>query len=198
MIRSSRSSKATAPGPTSGARACACSTPPSRRFTAASGRSSWLEVLAGEKAQGTVRRVAARRHARGVQGVTSVAIKGPLYDAGRRRDPQPQRDASPGARSVRLHPTGALLRGRRHPMKQPEKHERRDLPREHRRRVRGHRVGEGHPRGRKAHRVHSAARWARTSVPDSGDRHQADVGVRLEAARPDGAPVRHREQPQDA
>ena len=50
ISRSYLSSKATARDPISGARACACSTPPCRRRMAAKRKIRWMEVFAGEKA----------------------------------------------------------------------------------------------------------------------------------------------------
>ena len=64
-IRSSRSSKATAPGPTSGGPACACSMRRWRRRSAAPEADSLVRGAGGREGQGAARRVAAERHARG-------------------------------------------------------------------------------------------------------------------------------------
>ena len=145
---------------------------------------AWMEVFAGEKAHAKHRRVAARRDARGVQGVPRLH-QGTAHHAGRRRHPLAQRHAAPGARPLRLHPAGALLRGRRRPDEGAGEGEHRDLPREHGRRLRRHRVEGGLARGERAARVHPHE--VRQGHPrELGDRHQADVGVRLEAAREHG------------
>ena len=75
-----------------------------------------------------------------------VSHQGPAHDAGRRRHPLAERHAAPGARPLRLRPPGALLRGRAVARcKEPREGQHGHLPREHRGRVRGHRV-EGRAR----------------------------------------------------
>ena len=139
------------------------------------------------------RRVAARRDPRGVQGVPRLH-QGTALHAGRRRHPLPQRDAAPGARPLRVHSPGALLRGRRQSDEGAREAQRRDLPREHGGRLRRHRVEGRLARGRGDRRVHPHE--VRQGHPRAlGDRHQADVGVRLAAAREDGGALRAREQP---
>ena len=73
-------------------------------------RIEWFEVPAGEKAK--------EQFGEWLPNDTLEAVKaykrrdqGAADDAGRRRHPQPERHAAPGARPLRLRPAGALLRG---------------------------------------------------------------------------------------
>ena len=145
--------------------------------------------------QGAVRRVAAERHHRGGQAVQG-RHQGPADHARGRRHPQPERDAAAGARPLRVRAPGPLLRGHPGAGEASRPDERRDLPREHRGRLRRHRVGPRHAAGRARHRVpregDGQARPARLR-----HRHQADVRVRHEAPGAQGDPVRHRQQAQD-
>ena len=147
--------------------ACACSTPPSRRPTAASGEIAWMEVFAGEKAFTAAQRLAAAGDASTRSQEFRVSHQGAAHHAGRRRHPLAERHAAPGARPLRLHPPGALLRGRRRAGEGAGEGQRRDLPREHRGRVRRHRVeGRHRPRPNKLREYHrrrsSRRRSART------------------------------------
>ena len=150
-IRSSRSSKATAPAATSGARACACSTPPSRRRTAASGRSRGWKSRRREELQ-AVQQLAARRDGRGVPRV-SRRHQGPADDAGRRRHPIAERRAAADARPVRLPAAGALVQGRAVAGEASGEGRHGDLPREHRGHLRRHRVRRRHARGAEGARL---------------------------------------------
>ena len=75
--RSFPSSKAMAPAPTSGARASACSTPPSRKRLPARKRIAWFEVPAGEKAKNQYGEWLPNDTLEAVRAY-KVAIKGPL------------------------------------------------------------------------------------------------------------------------
>ncbi len=76
-IRSFRSSKATAPGPTSGAPAFASSTRPCRKRLAAARRLVWFEILAGEKAKDLTGEWLPNDTLEAVK-TYKIAIKGPL------------------------------------------------------------------------------------------------------------------------
>ena len=109
------------------------------------------------------RRVAARRDARGAPGVPRLH-QGPAVDPGRRRHPVAERRAAPGARPVRLHPPGALLRGRRRAGEGAGEAQHRHLPREHGGRLRRHRVEGGLAGGRGARAASSATKFGKRSA----------------------------------
>ena len=109
--RSSRSSRATAPARHLARVACASSTRPSRRPTAASARSRWMEVYAGQKAFDQPPDLAPRRDARRLPRIPR-RHQGPAHDADRRRHPLAERRAAPAARPLRLPPPRALVPGR--------------------------------------------------------------------------------------
>ena len=156
---------------------------------------SLVRGAGGREGQGAARRVAAERHARGgphLQG----RHQGAADDAGRRRHPQPQRHAAAGARSLRLRAAGPLLHRHARAGDASRADERRHLPREHRGRLRGHRVGARHTAGGKGDRV-PRARDGQAHPSGLGHRHQADLGDRHQAPRPHGDSVRHRQQAQD-
>ena len=123
----------------------------------------WFEVLAGEKAtrHGTA---SGCRTTRSRPSAVPGRDQGTADDAGRRRHPEPQRDAAPGARPLRLRAAGALLHGRPSPVKHPERHERGHLPREHRGRLRRDRVGARQPQAEKLIEFLSES-WASRSGP---------------------------------
>ena len=112
-------------------------------------RVAWYEVFAGEKAKAkfdtwlpddTVDadpRVS-RRH------------QGPAHYAGGRRHPLTERRAAPDSRSLCLRAAGEVLQRRALAGEASRAHEHRDLPREHRRRLRRHRVGRRNCRMRQA------------------------------------------------
>ena len=165
--RSFRSSKATAPAPTSGAPACASSTPRSRRRSAASAASPGSRCSAGEKAK--------NQYGEWLPNDTLEAVKrlqgrhqGPADDAGRRRHPQPERHAAAGARSLRLRAAGPLLRGHAGAGDAPGADERRHLPREHRGRLRRHRVGARARRRPRSSSSSSTREMGKRIRPDSG------------------------------
>ena len=81
--------------------------------------------------------------ARRVQG----RDQGSADDAGRGRHPLAQRDAAPGAGPVLVHPPGALDSGGAVAGEGAAQGGHGRLPREHGGRLRGDRVGVGHPRG---------------------------------------------------
>ena len=118
----------------------------------------------GREGQGAVQRVAAERHDRGGQALQG-RDQGPADDAGRRRHPQPERHAAPGARPLRLRAPGPLLRGHAGAGQASRADERGDLPREHRGRLRRHRVGEAARRRPSASSSSSRRRWASASGP---------------------------------
>ena len=76
-----------------------------------------------------------------------VGIKGPLTTPDRRRHPLAQRGAAPDPRPLRLPAAGALVPGRALAGEAPREGRHGDLPREHRGRLRRHRVRGGDPRG---------------------------------------------------
>ena len=175
--RSFRSSRATAPAPTSGAPRSTCSTPRCKRPTAASAQVAWLEVLAGEKAKNQLDSwlpddtLAAIAH-------HLVAIKGPLttpVGGGFRSLNVALRqklDLYACVRPVRWFDGRALAgqgaAGRQHG----------DLPREHRGHLRRHRVQGAERRGAPSDRVPPASRWACSTIrfPETQrHRHQADL-----------------------
>ena len=114
--------------------------------------------------QGAVRRVAAERHHRGGQALQG-RHQGPADHARRRRHPQPERDAAPGARPLRVRAPGPLLRGHPGAGQASRPDERRHLPREHRGRLRRHRVGDAARRRPSASSSSSRRRWASASGP---------------------------------
>jgi hypothetical protein len=106
----SRSSRATAPAPTSGVPACACSTRRSRRPTAASARSTgWRSTPA--RSRTTSSAPGCPKRPCGLPRVPRLD-QGPADHADRRRHPLAQRRAAPDARPVRLPAPGALVQGR--------------------------------------------------------------------------------------
>ena len=74
--------------------------------------------------------------------------QGTADHAGRRRHPLAQRGPAPDARPLRLRAPGEVLPGRPQPCEAPREAGHRHLPREHRRRIRGHRV-QGRQRRRR-------------------------------------------------
>ena len=174
--RSSRSSKATAPAPTSGR-------PRVRVFDAAVAKAyggkrriAWIEIYAGEKANDVYGQdtwlpdetlEAIREYQRRHQG--------PADHAGRRRHPLAQRRAAPGPRPLRLRPAGALLHRRAVAGQAAREARHRDLPREHRGRLRGHRVARrARPRPTKLIEFLDA-QDREDDPPRLRHRHQADV-----------------------
>ncbi len=115
-------------------------------------RVAWYEVFAGEKAKAkfdnwlpddTVDaspRIP-RRH------------QGPADHARRRRHSLAQRRTAPDSRSLLLRAPGEVLQGRAFAGEASRAHGRRHLPREHRRRLRRHRVGAGNCRLRPPDRI---------------------------------------------
>ena len=161
-IRSFRSSKATAQVPTSGARACACSMPPSQKAYGGRKQIAWMEVFAGEKSfkqssnwlpDETVDafRNVPRRH------------QGAADDTGRRRHPIAERRAAAAAGSVRLSAAGALVPRRAVAGEASGKSRHGDLPREHRRHLRRHRVRRRARRRRRRSSISSPGSFRRSS-----------------------------------
>ena len=131
----------------------------------------WFEIFAGEKAFRQFSNwlpddsvAAARDSARLHQGTADHAR--------RRRHPFAERGAAPDSRSLRLRAAGEVLPGRAQPGEASGKGGHRDLPREHGRRVRGHRVQAGLG-GRGAADVFSERR----SAAKAKKRVRADSGV---------------------
>ena len=137
--RSFRSSRATAPAPTSGGPRSTCSTHAVQRAYGGAPPIVWFEVLAGEKAKD--------RLDSWLPEDTLAAIvasprrdQGPAHHAGRRRVPLAQRGPAAAARSLRLRPAGALLHRRAVAGQAAGRGEHGDLPREHGGHLRRHRV----------------------------------------------------------
>ncbi len=116
-------------------------------------------------------RVAARGDQRGHPRLQD-RDQGPAHDAGRRRHPQHQRHAPPGARPLRVRPSGALVPGRPESREGAAEARRRHLSREHRGRLRRHRVQGGHARSRRAHRVHPHA------LEEGDSRRAPGIGIK--------------------
>ena len=126
--------------------------------------------------------------------------QGPAHHAGRRRLPLAQRGAPPEARSLRLRPSGALVRGRALAGQGAAGREHGHLPREHRGHLRRHRV-----QGRDATRpagwsTSSGSRWARrrsgspTPAPSASSRSRrkapsASSGARSTTPSPGSRPA---------
>ena len=125
-------------------------------------RLAWFEVLAGEKAKNLTGEWLPSDTLEAVRALQG-GHQGTADDAGRRRYPQPERHAAPGARPLRVRAPGPLLPGHAVAGDASGEDERGHLPREHRRRVRRHRVCQGHAASREDHRVPVAARWASAS-----------------------------------
>ena len=140
--RSCPSSRATAPAPTSGGPASACSTPRWPRPTAASGRSQWMEVYAGQKSFDKLGSTGCPTRRSTAFREFLVGIKGPLTTPDRRRHPLPERGPAPDARPLRLPAARALVQGRALARAPPRAGGHGDLPREHRGHLRRHRVRE--------------------------------------------------------
>ena len=118
---------------------------------------AWAEVYAGEKAQAVYGKDCPpnllpdgdpRRHPRVPGG-----DQGPAHHAGRRGLPLAQRDAAPGARSLRLPPARPLVQGRALAGQASREDRHGHLPREHRGHLRRHRVGAGDAGGEEGDRV---------------------------------------------
>ncbi len=109
--RSSPSSRATAPAPTSGTPPSPSSTPRWRRPTAASARSAGWRCWPGRRPSTQTGELAARGHPRRLPRLPG-GHQGPAHHARRRRHPLAQRGAPPAAGPLRLRAPGALVRGR--------------------------------------------------------------------------------------
>ena len=107
---------------------------------------AWMEVYAGEKSFKQFNNwlpdetVEAFRH-------YLVGHQRAADDAGRRRHPIAERRAAPDAGSVRLPASGALVQRRAVAGEASGESRHGDLPREHGRHLRGHRIRGGHARG---------------------------------------------------
>ena len=187
-IRSFPLSRVTASGPTSGRRRSACSMRRSSKAYGGKRRIAWIEVLAGQKAFDTGRGVAARRDGGRVPRVPR-RHQGPADDAGRRRDPQPERGASPDPRSLRVPAPGALVRRAcPRPVQAPGEGRHGDLPREHRRRLRRHRVRSRVARERSKLIDFLDEEFGWEDPARQRHRHQADLGDRHQASGARGHP----------
>ncbi len=143
----------------------------------------WFEIYAGEKAfrqfsnwlpDDTRQRCA--RPARLHQGTAD--------DAGGRRHPLAERGAAPDSRSLLLRAPGEVLPGRAQPGEASREGRHRDLPREHGRRLLGHRVQAGHAGRGQAHRFPEQrdARAVQEARPRRFRRgHQAHLHLRHQA-----------------
>ena len=123
----------------------------------------WKEVLAGQKAFDATGLVAARRDGRRVPRVPH-RDQGSAHHAGRRRHPFAERGAAPDPRPLRVPAAGALVPGRAVAGEAPGSRRHGDLPREHRRHLRGPRSRGGHAGSGEAHRDLAATSSAGTSA----------------------------------
>ena len=124
---------------------------------------AWLEVLAGEKAKNQLNSWLPDETLDGHRPAPG-RDQGPAHHAGRRRLPLAQRGAAPEARSLRLRPAGALVRGRALAGQGAGGRGHGDLPREHRGHLRRHRVQGRDRRGPAGDRLPPAARWASQTI----------------------------------
>ena len=151
-------------------------------------RLAWFEVLAGEKAKNLTGEWLPADTLEALKAY-KVGIKGPLttpIGGGIRSLNVTLRqvlDLFACVRPVRYFRRHAFARHA------PRAHERHHLPREHGRRVRRHRMGKGHSAGGARHRVPGQGD-GEADCARFGHRHQADVGNREQAARPDGHSIR--------
>ena len=159
--RSFRSSRATAPGRTSGAPRCACSTPRSSKAYGGKRQIAWVEVLRGREGAG---KSTARLPGCPTQTLEAiqeylVGDQGAAHDARRRRHPlastwRSARCSTCTSACVRCATSRASLAGQA-----PGEDRHGHLPREHRRHLRRHRVAAREPRRRRSSRS-SPERWA--------------------------------------
>ena len=194
-IPSFRLSRATAPGPTSGAPASACSTPPCARPTATRAGSNGSRCSPARKhsptgswlPDDTLDRVP--EILRGYQRAAD--------DAGRRRHSVAQRRAPPGTRPLCVSAARPLLpwHGNAREAARPGGHG--DLPGKHRGHLRGHRVPRGHARGGGIPadvRGSFPKLFKKIRFPDLRHRHQADFAGGERAADSRGARLRREER----
>ena len=175
--RSSRSSRATAPGRISGAPRSTCSTAPSRKAYGGKRKIEWFEVFAGEKAKDRLDSWLPDDTIKAIAHYL-VAIKGPLTTPVGRRVPLAQRGAAAAARPLRLRAAGALVHRRALAGEAAGAGGHGDLPGEHGGYLRRHRVEGGHRRRRSGWCGSSGGpRRHHHPLPgDELDRHQADLG----------------------
>ena len=176
--------------PTSGARRCASSTPPSRRRSAGERKIAWMEVFAGEKAFKQFNDWLPQETVDAMQEFR-VSIKGPLTTP-----------VGGGIRSLNVTLRQVLdlyacirpvryFEGVGAPVKEPEKLNI-VIFRENTEDVyAGIEWKAGSPEAGRSCATSSRRSSASEHPREIGDRHQADVRVRLEAARRDGHPLRH-------
>ena len=183
----SRSSRATARGATSGARACACSTPRWRRPTAARSKIAWFEVFAGEKAFKTSSTTGCPTTRSRPSANYLVGIKGPLTTP-----------VGGGIRSLNVALRQMLdlyvclrpvrwFKGVPSPGEAPGEGRHGDLPREHRGHLRRHRVRGRQRRGARRSSTSSRRSSRRTSRRSASrrrprHRHQAGLAARAPSA----------------
>ena len=146
----------------------------------------------GQRADGGV---AAGRYAGGRARVPG-RNQGAAHDTGGRRHPQPERVDPAVARSVRVRPARSLLPRDAVAGAQPGADGCRDLPREHRGRLLGDRVGAGLGRGAPPHRIPRVAD-GQARARGFGSRHQADLDHRHEAPGAHGHPPCARQRPDE-
>ena len=161
---------------------------------------AWMEVYAGREGLQAVRQLAARRDGRGLPRVPG-RHQGPAHHPDRRRHPLAERGAAADARSLRLPPPRALVRGGAVPREAPREGGHGHLPGEHRGHLRRDRVRERH-RGREEGPgvpegdFPEGLRQGPLPRDDRG-RLQAGVGRGQRAAHPGGHRVRARQRAQE-
>ena len=173
---------------------------------------SWFEVFAGEESVQEIQQLAARRHRRGVQGI-SRRHQRPAHHARRRRHPLAQRRAAPDARPLRLPAPRAMVHRRAVARETPGEGGHGHLPRKHRGHLRGHRIRRrGQGRFWTSSRRISEGLQKNPFLPAAEDfkkirfgetpevsrhRHQAGQLYRHAAPVPRRHPIRHHEQAQE-
>ena len=149
-------------------------------------RIEWLEVLAGEKAKNQLDSWLPDDTLAAIVALPRLD-QGPADHASRRRLPLPQRRPAAETRSLRLRPARPLFRGGPLAGQGAGARGHGDLPREHGRHLRGHRVQGALSRSEPRHPVSARSRWAPPTIrfPElERHRHQAHVRGRIDPPRP--------------
>ena len=152
---------------------------------------AWFEVFRRRKSLQPIQGMAAagyrRRHPR-----FPHRHQRPAHHSRGRRHSLAQRHAAPGSRPLRLRAPGALFPRRSLARDASRAHERRDLPRKYRRRLRRHRMELRHAGSEKADRISEQRNAQRRHEKDPRGfrrRHQADVAHRHQAPRAPRHPI---------
>ena len=162
---------------------------------------AWMEVYAGEKAFTKFNTWLPDETVDAFREFL-VGIKGPLTTPDRRRHPLAQRRAAADARPLRLPAAGALVQGRALAGEASGKGGHGDLPREHRRHLRRHRVRSTAPTANKKFldlfKEAFPKEYAKIRFPET-----TGIGIKPVSQRRHRAPgprrdrVRHRQQAQE-